>query len=239
MRKIGYFLLLVIILAACAPATPTPLPPTEIINRVVAHTRALKSFSFVITRTGAPAYLDAGKTISLSRLEGAYAAPDQAQGQARVIGPGLVASIKFVSIGQKYWETHFLTGEWWECPLGVCFNPAILFSSETGLQRILETDLSDLQILKNEELPELPGKQLYVLTGKLKGEHLYQISWGMIGPEVVNARLWIDPASFVVHRIQLEEPAAQGNEATLWTVDFLNFDKPVSIQPPVMPPARP
>jgi hypothetical protein len=236
------FLILTILLAlltACAPPTPALLAPDEILSRVVQRTRALKSFSFVVVRTGAPAYLDANQTISLSRLEGAYVAPDQAQGQARVIGPGIVASIKFISIGQHYWETNFLTGEWWECPLDACFNPAILFDSQSGLQPILETDLSGLQLLKNETLEELPGKQLYSLVGKLKGEHLFKVSWGMIGPQEINAHLWVDPDTFVLHRIQLEEPAVPGAEATLWTVDFLNFDKAGSIQPPTTPTPRP
>jgi hypothetical protein len=239
MRKILLVVLLLALLAACAPPTPEPLPPEEIISRVVTRTQALKSFSFTVVRTGAPAYLDTNKTVSLSRLEGAYVAPDQAQGQARAIGPGIVASIKFISIGKHYWETYFLTGEWWECPLGNCFNPAILFDAKSGLQPILETDLSDLQLLKNEELEVLPGKQLYSLTGNLKGEHLYQISWGMIGPQAVKAHLWIDPVTFVLHRITLEEPASQEKDATLWTLDFLDFDKAFNIQPPVIPTVRP
>ena len=231
------FLLLTVLflLTACARPTLPALPPEEILSNVVAKMKALKGFQFVVVRTGAPAYLDADQTLSFSRMQGEYASPDQAQGQVRVIGPGIVASVRFTSIGDHYWETNYLTGEWWECPLGQCFNPAILFDAQYGLQAILEEDFTDLQRLANEELEELPGKSLYTLSGRLAAERLYQMSWGMIGPESVNVRLWVDPATFVAHRIQLEEPAPEAGEATLWTVDFLDFDEIASIQPPPTP----
>jgi lipoprotein LprG len=227
------------LLTACARPTPPPLPPAEIMAQTVAHMRALKGFSFVIVRTGAPAYIDTANTFSLSRVDGDYVAPDRATGNARVIGPGIVAAIKYISIGEEYWETNYLTGEWWVCPRSQCFNPAILFDPQSGLQPILESDLSDLQRLENAELEELPGKSLYSLTGKLKGEHLFLISWGLIGPQSVNVHLWIDPDTFVVERITLEEPAANGADATLWTVDFLNFNRLVEITPPVQSTPKP
>jgi len=239
LRGISLIILLAPLLSACAGATPAPLTPAEIMARVVARMKALKGFSFVIQRTGAPAYIDQNQTFSLSRLDGDFVAPDKAQGQARVIGPGIVVAIKFISIAENYWETHYLTGEWWVCPRGQCFNPAILFDPQAGLQPVLESDLSELERLDNATLDELPGKELYSLTGKLKGEHLYQMSWGMIGPNAVNAHLWIDPATFVVHRITLEEPAADPSQATLWTVDFLNFDRMAAINPPVLSTAQP
>ena len=224
---------LLLLIAAYARPTPAPLAPGEIITRTAAHMKALKGFSFVIVRTGAPAYIDTQETFSLSRVDGDYVAPDKAKGNARIIGPGIVAAIRYISIAEQYWETNYLSGEWWVCPRSQCFNPAALFDPQTGLQPILEQDLSDLKSLENAELEVLPGKVLYSLTGKLKGDHLYPISWGMIGPDPVNVHLWIDPQTFDLERVVLEEPAAKGAEATIWTVDFLNFDKVVEILPPI------
>jgi hypothetical protein len=183
-------------------------------------------------RTGAPAYLDTNQTLSLSRVEGDYAAPDQAQGQVRVIAPGLVGSIHFITLGGLYWETNYLTGEWWQCPLNQCFNPVTLFDSQMGLEAILENDLTGLQLLPDAELEELPGQPLYVLSGSLKGDLLYKISWGLMGPETINTRLWVDPVTFDLHRAVLEEPATDQKEATYWTIDFLDFNHAVQIHPP-------
>jgi len=200
--------------------------------RVVANMKALKGFSFVIARSGAPAYIDTGHTWSLSRVDGDYVSPDKATGNARIIGPGIVAAIKYISIGDQYWETNYLTGKWWGCPRAQCFNPAILFDPQNGIQPILESDLSDVQRLDNAQLEELPGKDLYSLTGKMKGERLYPVSWGMIGPNPVNVHLWVDPENFVVERIVMEDPGTDKPEPTVWTVDFLNFNNVVNIAPP-------
>jgi hypothetical protein len=232
MYRLLIFVVLFSLLAGCARPTPPPLPPEEILARVVVKMKSLAGFRFVVVRSGAPAYLDPGQTLSFSRMEGDYVSPDRAQGQVRVIAPGFVASVRFISIAERYWETNYLTGEWWECPPDQCFNPAILFDAQVGLQTILESDLSDLKRLDNEVLEELPGRSLYSVAGRLAGERLYQMSWGMIGPEAAQTRLWVDPETFVVHRIQLEEPAPEGGESTLWTVDFLNFDEAADIQPP-------
>jgi hypothetical protein len=231
-RRLLISILIINLLSACARATPTPLPAQEIIIRLAQQMKALKGFHFVVVRTGAPAYLDANETLSLSRIEGDYVAPDQAQGQVRVVAPGLVGTIRFISLGRRNWETNYLTGEWWQCPLDQCFNPALLFDGQMGLQAILETDLTGLQLLPNAVLEELPGKQLYALSGKLQGEKVYQISWGLMGPETINTHLWVDPVTFELQRAVLEEPASDLKEATYWTIDFLNFNRTVQIQPP-------
>jgi lipoprotein LprG len=146
-----------------------------------------------------------------------------------------VASIRFISIGEEYWETNYLTGEWWQCPTGQCFNPAILFDPQFGLQPILEADLTDVRLEANEELEEMPGKWLYVLSGTLQGERIAQMSWGLLGPQSMAVNLWVIPETFDLYRIRLEEPAPPGGEATLWVIDFLNFDRPAAILPPATP----
>lgn len=233
MRRIVVAILLTAsLLAACAKPTPAPLPPEDIVAQAVARMKSRNSFHFIIERTGAPAYIDTNNTLSLARAEGDFTVPDRAQGQARIIAPGIVASIKFISIGDQYWQTNPLTGRWEEFAPGTFFNPAMLFDSEVGLQPILETDLLDLQLTGNEELEEMPGQQLYAISGKLAGDRVAAMSWGLIGPGTMDIRLWIDPATFDLERIQIEEPASDGGESTRWQIDFLDFNKVVNILPP-------
>lgn len=218
--------------ASCGKSTPAPLPPAEIIDQTTARMQSLTSFHFIIERTGAPAYIDTNNSLSLGRAEGDFSAPDRAKGQVRIIAAGLVASFKFISLGDQYWQTNPLTGKWEEYPAGTFFNPARLFDSEIGLQPILETDLYDLILEGNKELEEMPGKLLYSVAGQLQGTRLYQMSWGMIGPDAMAIRLWIDPATFDLHRMVLTEGAEEGGEPTEWKIDFLDFNVPVDIQPP-------
>jgi lipoprotein LprG len=219
-------------LAACGRSTPTPLPPEDIVARTVARMKSLTAFHFIIDRTGGPAYIDANRTLSLGRTEGDFAVPDRAQGQARIIAPGIVASVKFISVSGRYWQTNPLSGKWEEYAPGTFFNPAILFDREIGLEPILASDLLNLRLDGLEELKELPGQLLYALSGNMAGQRVAAMSAGLIGPAEMDIRLWVDPQTFDPARIVIVEPAADGAEATTWQIDFLDFNKPVDIQPP-------
>jgi lipoprotein LprG len=137
-----------------------------------------------------------------------------------------------VGIGARYWETNLLTGEWEELPEGLGFNPAILFDPQVGFQSILASDLDSLSLEGNEELEEMPGKILYKLSGELKGERIYTLSYGLIGPEPAQVSMWISPETFEVYRVLLVENKPAASEPTQWQVDFWDFDKPVVISPP-------
>ncbi len=217
---------------ACSPPPPE-LPPQDIITRAAERMKTAPGFHFVIDRQGAPAFLDPDQTLSFRRAEGDYAAPDRAQASVRIIAPGIVAEIQAIAIGERYWETNFLTGEWQELPAELAFNPAILFDPETGLQPILLADLTNLTLNGVVELEDLPGLSLYHLTGTLDTTHLYDLSYTLIGPDPVQAEIWITPDTFDLYRILLTESAtSEGGETTLWQVDFWNIGETVEISPP-------
>jgi hypothetical protein len=217
-------------LAACGRASTPDLAPDAIVSRSAERMRGMPGFHFLIEREGAPAFLDPNETLSFRRAEGEYASPDRVRAAIRVIAPGMVAEISVISIGAIQWETNFLTGEWQELPADWGFNPGVLFDPETGIQAALVEDLSALVIEGTEELEELPGKALYHLHGLLAGERLHTVSYGMIGPNPAEVDLWIDPGTFELHRMVLVEPGEE--EATIWTIDFWDFDEIPEILPP-------
>lgn len=225
-------LLCLLLISACQPGGPPELPPEEIIANSTARMKALSSFHFVIDRSGTPAYLDTEETLSFARAEGDFVAPDKARATIRIIAPGIVAEIRIVAIGESYWETNLLSGEWQALPAGMGFNPAILFDPQIGLQPVLESDLRDLALRGVEELEELPGVPLYALTGQLDGEGIYQMSYAMIGPETLDVQLWVAPETFELYRVLLTEPTADPASPTVWQLDFWDFDVPVEIAPP-------
>ena len=135
-----------------------------------------------------------------------------------------------MGIGDDYWETNLLTGDWQYLPGGLGFNPAVLFDPQIGFQPILEADPSGLRYLGQAELAEMPGMKLYHLSGQLRGERIYQMSYGMIGPEALDLEMWIAPADFALQRILISDPN-QG-EATLWQVDFWDFGQAAAVEPP-------
>ena len=208
-RPLLCLIILSLFLAACRQDATPPPSPEEITANSAQVMKSLPGFHFIIERDGAPAYLDYAETLNFRRAEGDFVSPDRAHATIRIIAPGLVAEISIIGIGENYWETNLLTGEWIALPPGTGFNPAIMFDPQIGFQPILESDLSNLQLLGTEELEDLPGIPLYALTGTLAGERLWQMSYEMIGPETMSVQMWIEPESYYLYRVIITEPSSQ------------------------------
>lgn len=233
-RSLFSLLALMLVLSACSRA-PEPPPPGEIVTRAVETMTNAAGFRFSIDRSGAPAYLDSNETVSFRRAEGVYTAPDQARAAVRVILPGLVAEVSMVAIGDRYWETNLLTREWVELPAGQAFNPADLFDAANGLPPVLASGLSSLVYEGLVELEEIPGTQLFLVSGTLDTGALFDLSFSLIGPDPAEVRLWVLPETYETYRIEIVEPAAGGVEPTTWQVDFWDFGVQEAISPPVSP----
>jgi hypothetical protein len=221
-------------LAGCGEVEPPP-PPDEIVRRSLETMTALPGFAFSITRSGGPAFIDAGETISFSRAEGTYTAPDSAQAAVRVVVPGLVAEISVIAIGDRYWETNLLTREWVEVPSDQAFNPAALFDAAHGLPAILLDDLHTIALAESDqpfELEEVPGVEFYLVVADLDTRDLHPLSFTLIGPEVARVGLYVEPGTFLLHRLTITEPAASDEEPSVWEVDFWDFGATDEILPP-------
>jgi hypothetical protein len=221
-------------LAAGCGGSETPfISPAEIIARSASRMAAHTGFEFLVERTGEPAFLDLEGTISFRRAEGQFVSPDRAHTKVRVITPGLVAEMQIVSIGDSQWETNLLTGQWQPSDPIYSFNPSLLFNPEKGIPSVLARELTAPTMLGLEELPEIPGKQLYVLGAALQGATANQMTFGMIDNENLSLKLWIDPDTFDLYRVILIDPADAGDqEDTAWQIDFWNFDGAFDIKPP-------
>ncbi len=233
-RCFRWIICLFVFLSACRSATPVPLPAKEIILRSITRLQETSGFHFVIDRSGAPAFLDTENTLSLRRMEGDFVAPDRIRATVRVIAPGFVSDVEVISIGDTQWQTIPLSGTWQQLPPEWGFNPALLFDSSAGLKPILETDLEQLESLGHVELEELPSKRLYALSGRIKGGRIYEITYGLIGPDVMAITLWIVPETFELYRMVISEDAQAEQETTIWTLDFWDYDQQVEIQPPLV-----
>lgn len=229
---------LVSLVAACGQPTPPPLPPEEILSRAAEQMKSLQGFHYLIDRSGAPAYLNAEQTLAFAQAEGDFYAPDQARANIRVILPGLVAEVNMIALGDDYWESGLLSNQWEKLPPGMGFNPANLFDPQSGFQEILRADLVELSYDGLQELPDLPGESFYALRGKLEGERLYALSYGLMGPQSMDVNLWIAPTTFEVYRVQIDEPLLpgesdpNGESVTRWQVDFWDFNQVEAIAPP-------
>lgn len=194
--------------------------------------RNLTSVHFSIERSGAPAYVDLAETFVFRRAEGDFAAPDQARAQVRVIGPGLVAEVNVVALGDAYWESHPLTGEWGNYS-GFGYNPAALFNPETGLAAFMRAHLADLRLLGLAEIEDLPGERFFHLAASAPGEPALAMTAGLVGRGRLEFEWWAEPDTARVVRIRVAEPETDPADPTVWVIDFDRFDEPVIIEAPL------
>jgi hypothetical protein len=231
---ISLFLILFTLLLISGCSSAKSLTPEEIILKSAEQMKATTGFKFLFDRTGAPAYIDAYQTYSLSQLEGAYAAPDKVQATVRVVAAGIVAEVDIISIGADQWQTNVITGKWEKLPETYGFNPSRLLDTGIGLPAIIGTDISNLVLGEQEELEAMPGKKLYTITGDLAGEKLNELSYGLLGPEAMTVKLWIDPETFDLYRTVITEFPGDAQKETVWTIDFWDFNVVEEITAPAV-----
>jgi lipoprotein LprG len=227
------FIFILVAISGCGGGSIPDLPPEEIVSSSVARMQTMPGYSLLIERSGGSAFLDSNETISFRRAEGMYVLPDKVSATVKVMTIGLVVEVEMVSIGDLQWQTNFLTGEWETLPPDFGFNPAFLFHPETGIPTLLANELSDLELVGIEELEEVPGQQLYAIRGKLTGQPAYEMSFGLLGPNDMNVTMWISPGTFELYRLVLVEPGVDGEEDTVWLLDFWDFDQVSEITPPI------
>lgn len=237
-RKLAdlFMLLLVLaglLLAGCSEPAPEIPSPEEIVADAAGRMSALEGFHFIIDLSGESVFLDADELISFRHAEGDYVSPDAAQATVRVLIPGMATEISVISIGETQWETSMLTPGWSELPPNWGFNPVVLFDPEIGIQSILASDLSQLTLEGTEKLENGSGEPLYAISGTLDGTRINEMSYGLIGPERLEVRLWIAPQSFELHRaVIVDRSHLEGEEPRIWQVDFSEFGRVVEIAPP-------
>jgi hypothetical protein len=229
------FFILSILLSLSGCSAAKALTPEEIILKSAEEMKATTGFKFLFVRTGAPAYIDANQSYALSQLEGSYAAPDKVQATVRVVAAGIVAEVDVISIGADQWQTNPITGKWQKLPENYGFNPSQLLDPAMGLPAIIGTDISNLTLGEQEELEAMPGKKLYTITGDLAGEKLNELSYGLLGPEAMTVKLWIDPETFDLYRTVITEFPGDAQKETVWTIDFWDFNVVEEISAPAVP----
>jgi len=225
--------ILVAFLASCGEPEPTAPPVEEIITSASATMAGLEGFHFTISVSGQPVFLDGDETLALAKADGFYSNPDRAMGSVAIQMPGLVTNVDVVSINQQQWLTNILTGDWMAMPPEWGFNPAVLFDTNDGFLAILTTDLLNPVLTGTGKAEDGPDQELYIIDGRLSGERLAEITLGLLGPDDLDVRLWIDPESFAVMRTTVTNPAgADEDSGSTWQIDLDQFGEKVTIEPP-------
>ncbi len=232
-RFLPFLLILTIssILAAGCGGTPEPeVTPDMLLADGVSYMAGLPGFEFGISQEGPPVYLDAELTIQFDSAVGHYVSPDQATTTVTINAMGILAEITIISLQETQWASNPLTGSYQELPDEYLFKPTLYLDPEVGFFPSIRDGISDLVLVGEEELEEMPGVMLTHLSGTVPGEVISEVSKGLINIDSLQGDLWMDTTTNEVHRVVLTDTSAEA--ASIWTFDFWNFGETIEITAP-------
>ncbi len=194
-----------------------------------------QALHFIIEFSGAPTYLDTGRTLALRRVEGDIQRPDRMRASIKAALPGAFVLIQAIGIGADQYATNPFNNQWQKIPPEWGFDPAALFDAKTGLAAIL-ADTQALTALPDETLEH---QRHYHLRGKIAGSQIATLTGWLIGEGVVQFEFWSGADDQYIRRIRLldESSATTTTSGTpvppaQWNLELSQFDVPVHIVPP-------
>ncbi len=212
--------LLALVLAACGGSSVEQLPLEEALERAGAQFDALASVRFDIRVEGVPVYFDDENTLAATSATGQYAAPGSFQAVVDVTAFGLATQIGAVSVGADRWVTNPVTGAWELLPIGIGFDPLVLFDRADGVgATVRELDATLVAF----------GDR-YHARGVVAGPTVKVLTAGLVPDGELDVDLFIDASSLHIVELAFDTPSDEG--VSMWTISFSEFDEPVTIERP-------
>jgi len=220
--------LLIAVLAGCSkkdkPQDTAQLPggPTLVTDASGAM-RDVQSAHVVIASEGEVTGLP------VKRADGDLRRDGDAKGTITLEQLGQLVEYQFVVLG----ETIYLkgaTGGWLPLPASVAvqaaqYDPSAILDPDRGVVKVLATASE----ATTEAEETIDGRSTYRVAAKLDPTTAAALVPG-VGPGVTS-KLWLDKESKKLRRAVLTIPAADGKSGTV-TIDFTDFDKPVTVSAP-------
>jgi hypothetical protein len=199
----------------------------DYLNQTATAILALKSARFVLTREGAPVFLDEKKKITFTSATCAYSAPDRVSCNVKVtLKNGTIVKVKRVWVPEGAFQSNPVTQEVAKSPAD-SFNPVLLFAA-TGIPEVLRTGFQNAQVVGRERIQ---NRDAIHLKGEVSGEKLNPLAGSTLKPELAYpVDLWIDEMSANPERIHVTESARDG-----WLIELSGANEPVHIPSPHRP----
>ena len=234
-KKFLYLLLavLVFVTTACGGSKEPVITAESTLASAASHMSSLAGFEFLLSHTGPTVYVDTEGTTELLQAGGNFVSPDQAQTTVKVGAIGLVVEVTVISIGDTQWGTNPLTGAFQELSETYIYKPIQYLDTENGFFPKLGSELTELVLVGEEELEEMPGLKLQHMTANLPGEVIFEISNGLMDAGTLQVDIWLDPGTSEIHRVMLTDPSAAAEEEnSIWQFDFWSFGETIEITAP-------
>lgn len=186
---------------------------------------AIESVSFEVTKTGADVTIDDAGLVAFESADARFSAPSSADAVVEVLLLGNRVELGAIAIDGTLWLTDPLSGAWQDATGTIDFDPAKIFSTDTGVAKILESGLTD-SVLDSAE-PD--GDGLLHLSGVVAADDVDTLTSGLVSEEA-RAEVAIDAETSLVQTISFDTPLDDG--IATWLVELSDYDADVEIVPP-------
>jgi hypothetical protein len=236
----GYLILPVFslfVLVACGGSSASPEPTATVTlsaDEILAHSSermaATETLRFHLGIEGIT-YIDPANTIQLLEANGELQRPDRVHVRFKIkIVPGVTITTELITIGDQFWTTDLITGNWGEAPYEFTYDPTVLFDNQGGVGPVMNK-VGDAQIVGTEQVQ---GHDSYHILATTNEEIVGPVTSNTMHGSPVTANLWIDVSTFDLLRAQLEEPKTSGHSSPAkWTLDLFDQGEPITIEPPI------
>lgn len=236
------FFLIILLLAACQTATPTPEAtpePRDLLTASAENIRASDTFRMQVISTGAPypVSTDFGADVFFRQATAQYVAPATMQGSVRLIVASIPAEVDiFARADDQFYRNPILTGgRWLNQPFAPGFNPQLLIANDTGFQAALDS-LINIAYVGVETLED--GTAVHHLAGTADGADISALLAGIIlveGNAEVDVYIATESGLPVRFIIRLPETVTETEtEPTTWTVDVYDVNAEPELDDPAV-----
>ncbi len=223
---------LAVVLAACgggSKETPPPSPAASVRTVLEGSARAMAqvtSFRFALDQTGGDTPIPGG--LGLRSARGAMARPDRLTADIKASVAGFIVEVKVVSVGDRAFMTNPITGAWQTYERGV--SPVAFLDPAKGVGLILQS-LIDPSI---EGEAASGGAPAFRVRGRLPAEAVQFVAGSFAEGSVVDAALLIARDDLRLRQATLAGRITKNEtEGIVRVLTFSEFDRPVTIEPPV------
>jgi len=208
------------LLAGCGDDEPKgDLPPgDQLLKDSAAAMREVSTARFVITSEAVIA------DVPVRGAEGQLTREGNAKGSVRIDQAGSIVEFNFVIIGDKLWLKG-PTGGYQELPLALAANvydPSVILNPDRGVARLLSTATG--------AKTEARDGDSYRVAAKFDASAVSALVPG--AGEGVTGKVWVHADTKLPQKTTFTIPAAGGGKPGQVTVEFKEYNAPVTINAP-------
>lgn len=212
------------------PDNPASLTATDILVRASERLAETPTVRFELSVEG-DTFIDEGKTLRLIEASGELARPDRVRTTFKVVAlERATITVQLIIVGDQWWTTDLITGEWTTAPVEFEYDPSVLFDNQDGIGPIMNR-VKDAERLKDEKLRDREAFRIHAVVDQAI---IGPLTSNILDGSPITVDLWIDQQTYDLLRARLAEPPVANDleKPATWTLDLFDHSAKFVIEPP-------